>query len=103
MIRRPPRSTLFPYTTLFRSRGFDLGVAWQLQDLSAPRVHVAALGGRAAEESAAAVEPVAPEAPPRLGRVGGYDPQRGGRADVEGDARGIDAVRADVARGAVAD
>src|SRR5256885_5114861 len=25
MIRRPPRSTLFPYTTLFRSRrGFDL-------------------------------------------------------------------------------
>src|SRR5258707_2719185 len=24
MIRRPPRSTLFPYTTLFRSRG-DLG------------------------------------------------------------------------------
>src|SRR5256885_11505008 len=24
MIRRPPRSTLFPYTTLFRSRGHDL-------------------------------------------------------------------------------
>src|SRR2546430_5158030 len=23
MIRRPPRSTLFPYTTLFRSHGFD--------------------------------------------------------------------------------
>src|SRR5258708_18705161 len=23
MIRRPPRSTLFPYTTLFRSLGFD--------------------------------------------------------------------------------
>src|SRR5258708_13395050 len=23
MIRRPPRSTLFPYTTLFRSRGDD--------------------------------------------------------------------------------
>src|SRR5262245_63877367 len=22
MMRRPPRSTLFPYTTLFRSRGF---------------------------------------------------------------------------------
>src|SRR5256885_3256468 len=28
MIRRPPRSTLFPYTTLFRSRGLNaLGVA----------------------------------------------------------------------------
>src|SRR5258705_5319385 len=32
MIRRPPRSTLFPYTTLFRSRqggperGFELGM-----------------------------------------------------------------------------
>src|SRR3712207_9153382 len=24
MIRRPPRSTLFPYTTLYRSRGADL-------------------------------------------------------------------------------
>ena len=24
MIRRPPRSTLFPYTTLFRSSGYDL-------------------------------------------------------------------------------
>src|SRR2546430_6928430 len=30
MIRRPPRSTLFPYTTLFRSqiyRGLDIGTA----------------------------------------------------------------------------
>src|SRR5438309_3829043 len=25
MIRRPPRSTLFPYTTLFRSLGSDCG------------------------------------------------------------------------------
>src|SRR2546430_10250611 len=25
MIRRPPRSTLFPYTTLFRSRHYKLG------------------------------------------------------------------------------
>src|SRR5256885_15025479 len=27
MIRRPPRSTLFPYTTLFRSCGLRLGLA----------------------------------------------------------------------------
>src|SRR3712207_8503869 len=27
MIRRPPRSTLFPYTTLFRSRTSSLGSA----------------------------------------------------------------------------
>src|SRR5688572_32567556 len=26
MLRRPPRSTLFPYSTLFRSRDRDLGV-----------------------------------------------------------------------------
>src|SRR3712207_7598133 len=26
MIRRPPRSTLFPYTTLFRSGGYNLSV-----------------------------------------------------------------------------
>src|SRR2546421_9398785 len=30
MIRRPPRSTLFPYTTLFRSQARDLtDAAWQ--------------------------------------------------------------------------
>src|SRR3712207_6887684 len=29
MIRRPPRSTLFPYTTLFRSSGGDLTATWQ--------------------------------------------------------------------------
>src|SRR5437870_12892392 len=28
MIRRPPRSTLFPYTTLFRSR-FASGAGWK--------------------------------------------------------------------------
>src|SRR5688572_31051687 len=28
MIRRPPRSTLFPYTTLFRSIFTDLGRLW---------------------------------------------------------------------------
>src|SRR5215813_15491792 len=35
MIRRPPRSTLFPYTTLFRSRALladDLAVCRRLDD-----------------------------------------------------------------------
>src|SRR2546426_5987654 len=27
MIRRPPRSTLFPYTTLFRSRKYSINLA----------------------------------------------------------------------------
>src|SRR3989442_5514744 len=29
MIRRPPRSTLFPYTTLFRSSFFRSRLTWQ--------------------------------------------------------------------------
>src|SRR5258708_18907326 len=34
MIRRPPRSTLFPYTTLFRSGGCDADtpLLWVLRD-----------------------------------------------------------------------
>src|SRR5256885_11725726 len=28
MIRRPPRSTLFPYTTLFRSHGAAIDALW---------------------------------------------------------------------------
>src|SRR5256885_10633649 len=34
MIRRPPRSTLFPYTTLFRSRRFEPGARtyWHSHD-----------------------------------------------------------------------
>src|SRR2546429_5716079 len=31
MIRRPPRSTLFPYTTLFRSRDLQPNTGYQLQ------------------------------------------------------------------------
>src|SRR5206468_9298345 len=30
MIPRPPRSTLFPYTTLFRSRGSDQAREWRV-------------------------------------------------------------------------
>src|SRR5690348_18089029 len=39
MIRRPPRSTLFPYTTLFRS--VELGVGEPLEPLLVPvnRIH----------------------------------------------------------------
>src|SRR5258708_28842065 len=37
MIRRPPRSTLFPYTTLFRSLGHELGGRqFVLNDLKLP-------------------------------------------------------------------
>src|SRR3712207_8179891 len=63
MIRRPPRSTLFPYTTLFRSRG------------------AAGAGGRGRRRSV-------PWRPPRqaLGADTGGDPARTSR--VESGARG---------------
>src|SRR5947199_3816360 len=32
MIRPPPRSTLFPYTTLFRSSGWLVGRGWDQND-----------------------------------------------------------------------
>src|SRR2546429_6057268 len=35
MIRRPPRSTLFPYTTLFRSLPFHFSRALRFQQLAA--------------------------------------------------------------------
>src|SRR2546430_11457737 len=41
MIRRPPRSTLFPYTTLFRSR--DLGVGEVAEGRLVPLGHQPAL------------------------------------------------------------
>src|SRR5256885_2757845 len=41
MIRRPPRSTLFPYTTLFRSgsRGRGAVIAVPVTSLAAPTAH----------------------------------------------------------------
>src|SRR3712207_8681825 len=39
MIRRPPRSTLFPYTTLFRSSDSPRFGFWTGGDRSSPRSH----------------------------------------------------------------
>src|SRR5258708_23047651 len=55
MIRRPPRSTLFPYTTLFRSKW------WGLFKLSAHRFHArsrALLISRASRDSLTIRSPV---------------------------------------------
>src|SRR3712207_8419027 len=48
MIRRPPRSTLFPYTTLFRSLYYALGDdnVFAIVDLPS-HVHAASLGAAA--------------------------------------------------------
>src|SRR5438034_2395792 len=47
MIRRPPRSTLFPYTTLFRSKGPGaLREAGWMEQRSIPIHHHAGVGSR---------------------------------------------------------
>src|SRR3712207_8411205 len=46
MIRRPPRSTLFPYTTLFRS-GLSVHLALRIPHFRATRPPLVLSGGRA--------------------------------------------------------
>src|SRR3989442_8700939 len=58
MIRRPPRSTLFPYTTLFRSLGVELGeldpairIVWRhLPDATQRDDDVGVIGAKRSEE-----------------------------------------------------
>src|SRR5947199_3032254 len=54
MIRRPPRSTLFPYTTLFRSRSGRR--AWQARSGSHPGLRRAVAGARCARATARSEE-----------------------------------------------
>src|SRR5438105_10157598 len=49
MIRRPPRSTLFPYTTLFRSKDLE-PIAKKYEGTSAHPFLVLALAGKRSEE-----------------------------------------------------
>src|SRR5438876_7339550 len=55
MIRRPPRSTLFPYTTLFRSRPARLGGNGPHATRPAPRP---SLGSRSEEHTSELQSPV---------------------------------------------
>src|SRR5256885_15380511 len=55
MIRRPPRSTLFPYTTLFRSlsgpAGGLIGMHWVGERLGYPRLIGFDMGGTSTDVS----------------------------------------------------
>src|SRR3712207_5931013 len=51
MIRRPPRSTLFPYTTLFRSRRYGVFDFNAIDNIIAPE-YIDALFGRLTEANA---------------------------------------------------
>src|SRR3712207_7953142 len=46
MIRRPPRSTLFPYTTLFRSSSCPAFRDWAIDQVAALDPDVVVVGGR---------------------------------------------------------
>src|SRR3712207_7459995 len=78
MIRRPPRSTLFPYTTLFRS-----GVAPRISGAA----RVVAMGGdRGREPGAARVRrrggaPLGPRRPRALRRPRDLPARAGGRSE----------------------
>src|SRR3712207_6975589 len=84
MIRRPPRSTLFPYTTLFRSVVDEVGIE--------RRLHVALAGldvGQEVQELAGVValrEPLAlHQAEPGQLRIGQQEPVRGDEIDLRSE------------------
>src|SRR5688572_31855689 len=62
MIRRPPRSTLFPYTTLFRSDEHRAGAAGRIV-ASALRAREAQVIAEEVEEGAARVDGELPRLP----------------------------------------
>src|SRR2546421_2945234 len=86
MIRRPPRSTLFPYTTLFRSVYLCYDAALQEQKLDAPiDVHAVAAGARPSRVQAdppavarAADLPARAQRPGIITQVTGRHPPAGG-------------------------
>ncbi len=84
-------------------RALDRRVVGQLQQIAAPRVHVAALGRGATDDGDRAVDAIAPEALHARARLRRDDAQRRRGADVQRDARAVGAIGADVARHAVAD
>src|SRR3989449_10149199 len=69
MIRRPPRSTLFPYTTLFRSGGHHHGAGLGHEDRREPEPAADLEHALAGTDG----EVLAEEERPRLGRL---DPAR---------------------------
>src|SRR2546427_8481796 len=53
MIRRPPRSTLFPYTTLFRSLAEELEADWskiRIESAPADKAYINPMFGMRSEE-----------------------------------------------------
>src|SRR5574337_2203664 len=93
MIRRPPRSTLFPYTTLFRSEAAKLRLAVLAGQLRTAGVRVDLAYGdrglkgsmRAADRSGAALALVAGDRDIAAGTVGVKDLAAGVQVGVPSD------------------
>src|SRR3712207_8594081 len=77
MIRRPPRSTLFPYTTLFRSGGVDVGRGQAGQILRQQRRRIRVRGAPLAPDIGAPIEV----------HAGGGQPGSIGILDIGGQSR----------------
>src|SRR3712207_7358145 len=80
MIRRPPRSTLFPYTTLFRS---VLPRVVQADDGAVREPRRRAVGDRAAPGEAVDVAPVVPELLRHLGGDGEEADRKSTRPELQ--------------------
>src|SRR3712207_8960239 len=65
MIRRPPRSTLFPYTTLFRSADRTAGKTWEEPRGCQPMPRIKIAVAEIAEETAETEDAAQRERPPR--------------------------------------
>src|SRR2546430_12619414 len=89
MIRRPPRSTLFPYTTLFRSVGVEEVLDGEVGQ--APQLYVRA-GAVARRDQTPVLDSVAPQLRmPQPGAIHGGDDTIGG--SLECGVAGLCGVR----------
>src|SRR2546430_12187083 len=69
MIRRPPRSTLFPYTTLFRSRMACASSPWAVGACRGRQLSAAPLTNIRRYEAAQDADMVRPGSEPTAGRL----------------------------------
>src|SRR3712207_8261434 len=106
MIRRPPRSTLFPYTTLFRSGpghnaelppGVVQALEARLQEALSPETQAAIASALEPELSPALLKPIAAaleeEIPPKARRDGSFAPWLGTLAPEARRKLQLEAIR----------
>src|SRR5438105_8697695 len=95
MIRRPPRSTLFPYTTLFRSRGTDREIAGECGTRDGEARLGRATGGDSHRLRVRLAHAAVRRDPVELHRMAGRAEPGVGRAGVEAGAAALAAVDGD--------